>query len=153
MRRNASRVPRIVLVGRCFIGDHLLAIRPEPRWSLSVILDFFVSECWEPRRVQHLQGTRTDDARHGMRRVRARQTEEQAAQDRAHNTIAHQLARADERANRPLLDRFESDPAATLAKFRDSSGATLHKDRAAQCGLSVRQVPYLGGCRPALCGW
>ena len=127
-------------------------------------------------------------------RHRARQPEERAAQVRAQNAAAHQIARAEqapdiaeqiraqdatshgeayarltteqleqrsaeqrehrahERANRPLLDRFESDPAAALAKFRDSSGAMLHQDRAASAGLDLRdyllQADGMGAVSP-----
>ena len=61
-----------------------------------------------------------------------------APEQRAERVAARRDSRADERANRPLLDRFEFDPAAALFKFRDSSGATLHEDRATSAGLNLR---------------
>ena len=97
------------------------------------------------------------------KRRRARQPPERAAEIRAEDAAAHRGAytnltpeqleqrnaalcqrRADERAQRPLFDRFESDPAAAVAMFRDSSGSMLHEDRAAAAGLGLRDYLLQG---------
>lgn len=55
-----------------------------------------------------------------------------------------------QRRDRPLLDRFESDARAAMLRFRDSSGLTMHEDRALAAGMELREWLQGAGSGPLL---